>query len=198
MYMEAFLFGVTIAIAIGPIALLIVNASLTRGIAAGIACGAGAASADFTFALLAFTAGSGVLALLDAWRDTLALVAATVLCGLGAWLILLAWRERHRDIAAARIGGPGFRATYFLTLANPLTIVFFAAWLGARRAGIGGADVFGFAFAVFAGSLLVQIALALGGGLLRRIFAQPGARLAANVLSGLGIFGFGVLQLARA
>lgn len=197
MFIEAFLFGATIALAIGPIALLIVNTSFNRGVKAGLACGVGAAFADFTFALGAFLAGANLLGLLAAQRDRIAAVAALVLCGLGAWLVWRAWRERGRGATAAVAGGPGFLATWLLTLANPLTVLLFAAWLGSRRSEVAPADSLLLALAVFSGSLLVQAALAVSAGAFRAQLARPGALYAANLLSGAGILAIGILQFVR-
>lgn len=197
MYAEAFLFGLTIAIAVGPIALLIINASINRGLRAGLSCGAAAASADFSFALLTFTVGSTALILLEAWRAQIAVAAAALLFALGAWLIWQAWRSRQQCCTAAVAAGPGFFATYLLTLANPLTILFFAAWMGTRRAEVTIADSILLALAVFTGSLLVQTLLATGGSVLRPLLARPATLFAANVASGLGIMAFGVYRFAQ-
>lgn len=194
MLLEAFLFGLTIAIAIGPIALLILNASISRGVMAGVACGAGAATADFTFALIAFGAGTGLLALLDAHREAIALAGALVLCALGAWLAITAWRNRNTGVSAAEARAPGFAVTYLLTMANPLTVLFFAAWLGSRPAGAAATNIPALALAVFAGSLLVQTGLAFAGGGLRRLLS-PSLLTGANLASGVGIFAFGAVRL---
>lgn len=196
MHVEAFLFGLTLAIAIGPIALLILNASVNRGTSAGMACGAGAASADFTFAFITFTAGAGLLALLDANRALIAMIAAGTLCALGLWLLSQAWRQRHHDIKRRDVAGPGFVTTYLLTLANPLTILFFAAWIGSQQTNLGWTAILTVSLAVFAGSFLVQAALAFGGGALRGLL-HPRVLLAANAVSGAGILGFGIFRLLQ-
>jgi threonine/homoserine/homoserine lactone efflux protein len=59
--LTSFLFGITIAIAVGPITLLIVNNSINCGISNGIRSGAAAATADFTYALVAFLAGTSLI-----------------------------------------------------------------------------------------------------------------------------------------
>lgn len=196
MHIEAFLFGLTLAISIGPIALLILNTSVNRGTSAGLACGAGAAGADFTFALFAFTAGTGLLAFLDSNRQLIAACAAALLCMLGAWLLGQAWRQRNRSIERAAVAGPGFVATYLLTLANPLTILFFAAWIGSQQSNVAWTTILTISLAVFTGSFIVQATLAFGGGSLRGLL-HPRVLLVANALSGAGILGFGIFRLAQ-
>lgn len=197
MIIEAFLFGITIAIAIGPIALLIVNASINRGMKAGLACGAGAAFADFTFALCAFLAGQTLLAPLETQRGRISEFAALFLCGLGAWLAWQAWRRRDALHVAQGVRDPGFLGTWLVTLANPLTVLLFTAWLGSRRMSVSPTDSFLLALAVFSGSLLVQSALVLSGGALRPLLARPGTLFAANLLSAAGIVAIGVFQFIR-
>ena len=58
---KAFLFGVIVAGAIGPIALLIFGTGARQGLAAGAYAGFGAALADLAYALAAFLAGAVVL-----------------------------------------------------------------------------------------------------------------------------------------
>jgi threonine/homoserine/homoserine lactone efflux protein len=54
---EAFLFGFTLAIAVGPIAILIFNQTINCGLKTGIFSALGAASADLTYAILTFSSG---------------------------------------------------------------------------------------------------------------------------------------------
>lgn len=196
MFFEAFVFGVVIAFALGPIALLIVNTGINRGIPAGLACAAGAATADFTFALAAFGGGAALLSLLETHSAMIVQFASVVLCLLGCWLMFDAWRSRA--VAAAPARSPGFLATYLLTAMNPMTVLFFAAWLASRRNDVVAGEVIPLALAVFAGSLLAQSVLALAGGSLRPLLMRRNTLLVANLLSGAGIFAIGIWQFMRA
>ena len=64
-FLQSFLFGVTLAAAVGPIALLIVNYGISRGFRAAFAAGCGAAVADLLYAMLAFVAGAQLLVWLE-------------------------------------------------------------------------------------------------------------------------------------
>ena len=61
---KPFLFGVTMASAVGPIALLILSYGLRDGFKPAAAAGLGAALADLTYAGIAFALGSALL-----WRS---------------------------------------------------------------------------------------------------------------------------------
>lgn len=81
---------------------------------------------------------------------------------------------------------------------NPMTVLFFAAWLASRRNDVVAGEVIPLALAVFAGSLLAQSVLALAGGSLRPLLMRRNTLLVANLLSGAGIFAIGIWQFMRA
>ena len=197
--LKAFLFGATIAAAIGPIALLIVNYSLSHGLGQGLRSALGAAGADFSYALVAFLAGQGAARVIEA-REFLEAAAAIVLILFGAWMATAALRRRVPVGPSAATGGKRIRpllATYVLTLINPLTIV---AFLGlAPQLPLGGSTWMTVALAasLFAGSLMVQILFALAGAGIGRSLARPGVIRTLNVASGIGIALFGIAGLGR-
>jgi threonine/homoserine/homoserine lactone efflux protein len=196
--LESFLFGVTVALAVGPIALLIMAVSAASGLGAGLRSAAGAATADLGYAALAFGAGHRIAPLLESRRGALDVVASLVLVGLGAWMVATALRGAHGEAAAAPprplLTRP-YLQTLGLTAANPLTLLLFAGF-GARLPTLdGAATAFLCAVLLAFGSLLIQVVLALGGASLRR-FLATGRRLAVvNAVSGLGIAAFGAAGL---
>jgi hypothetical protein len=54
-FLHAFVFGVTLALAVGPIALLIIRYAAANGLRAGLASAGGAALADLTYATIALS-----------------------------------------------------------------------------------------------------------------------------------------------
>ena len=189
------LFGLTLAAAVGPIALLIINTGLTTGVGAAMAAGLGAATADLIYALLAFTLGSLLLPTLSLYEHELQFGSAWMLIALGIWMIWRAVHAGQNPLPAARsapASGP-FLSTLLLTLVNPLTIVLFASFAAQRLdSNIGLGLAAGMAVALFLGSLLVQWTFAIGGAALATVIKGHGARLCLNGLSGLGIALFGV------
>ena len=196
--LRAFAFGATIAIAIGPIALLIVNYGLTSGWRAAVESGLGAALADFTYGLVAFAAGHALAPALEAREGGIRLVASAVLVGFGVWMAVSAIRRRGteaRPAAGPRAPGGPLVATYLLTIVNPLTVIAFLGF--AVQLPLGGSLVRSawYAACLFAGSLCVQMLLAATGAGLGRVVADPRWVTAANVASGAGIAAFGVAGL---
>ncbi|MFM2041508.1 MAG: hypothetical protein RLY86_84 [Pseudomonadota bacterium] len=199
--LTAFLFGATIGIAVGPIALLIAGTGLKHGAWAGIRAGLGAATADLLYALVALTAGSLIAPALAANRGPIELGAAGLLTGFGLWMLYGALKAgRVAVIARQAASGPGsgpgpgrpFLTTLSLTIVNPLTVLLFLGFTAHLPADPDTATVLMAAFALFLGSLAMQMVFALGGAGLARVLKDPAWIHRLNILSALGITAFGL------
>jgi putative LysE/RhtB family amino acid efflux pump len=193
MFAKSILLGLAIAAPLGPIGALCVNRTLERGFLAGVAGGLGTALADGTYALLAaagFAAFSAVLAHID---------LPLRLAG-GAFMLWLGWQSFRPKPprAAAKVSARDLAgttaATFLLTIANPATILSFAAVF----AGLGLAAVPGIAgvgpvvAGVFAGSMLWWIILSGGVALVRHrlpeTFTSWVSRASGVLLAGFGLW----------
>lgn len=198
--LRAFLFGVAIAAPVGPIALLLIHVGLNHRLPAALSAALGVALADLTYAVLALTAGSGLLAILHAHDGAIRLTSSMLLAVLGLWLAARALRNRVAPTALreAPTRAPGTIELYLLTLANPLTILLFVAFSGQMAVGAGvGAVLYGSLW-LFLGSLAVQTSYATFGVALRRWVAAPGAVRRINAMCGVAIAAFGVWGIASA
>ncbi len=196
--LRAFLFGATIAAAVGPIALLVIHTGMRHGLRAALAAACGVAAADFVYAVAAFAAGTGLAALIEGGRREFALAAGAVLLCVGLWLARGAMRARGgggRDREPLRLG---FAATFVLTLANPLTIVLFAGFSGQLALSANLPRALYFAAFIFAGSLPVQACYAFLGAFVREAALEPRVIRALNVASGAGVALFGLYGVLRA
>jgi threonine/homoserine/homoserine lactone efflux protein len=200
--LRALVFGATLAIAVGPIAVLIVQCGLTRGFGSAARCGLGAGLADLTYALIAFTVGPAISGLLAAHRRQVEIVASLVLVGFGLWMIRSALRARKT--AGEGEAQPGeqpvetrreIATTFLLTIVNPLTVLAFVSFSAQLGLDPSWRQAIGLSLALFLGSLTIQLALALAGSRLRRYVTDPRWVLGLNVASGLGIVLFGVSGL---
>ena len=195
--------GVAVAAPVGPMALLCLQRTLARGLGAGLATGLGIALADAAYGAVAAT---GLAA------------AATIAAAAGVWLRLaggvvllwLGWRAWHRPLVtdpdnapAGRLAGDTVSAL-LLTLANPTTILSFAAafaglglLIGERGSLAGAAWLVA---GVFAGSVGWWLALSGAVTLTRRRLGLAAMRAinraAAVALAGLGAYAamFGLVQ----
>ena len=193
---KAFIFGFTLALSIGPIALLILNNGIVYGHKAALRSALGAALADFTYALITFSVGTLVILNLIEHKQYIRTISSYVLLMFGAWMCWLAIHHKN-DKASKPKRAAGLKTTYLLTIVNPLTIIGFSAFIG--QISIQPDIVFSIALAsaVFLGSLIVQLALALFGASLKNIFSNSNYILGVQLLSGFGIAVFGLLGLAN-
>lgn len=192
---KGFAIGLSIAAPVGPIGVLCIRRTLEGGRASGLVSGLGAATADGLYGAVAAFGLTAVSDRLIEQQDGFRLVG-------GAFLLYLGLRSLLTPVAAVtpqrdrrRLLGD-YASTLALTLANPATILSFAAvFAGLGLAGSGG----GYGSAglmvagVAAGSATWWFVLSSGVSLLRSRFEAylP----VVNRVSGPVIGGFGVLAL---
>ncbi|VWB64540.1 lysine transporter LysE [Burkholderia aenigmatica] len=195
--MNDFLFGLMIALSVGPVALMIVNYGVRAGAASGVRAAVGVATADGCYAVVAFTLGAMLASTLAAHLSLFRLVGALVLLAMGARMLWQALRDRRRtlDGDARPPDSRPFSSMFFVTLANPLTILLFygyaTAAAGAHRHWLLGAAC------VFAGSLAGQLVFAFGGSVIGRIVKSPQLLAASHGVAALVVLGYGLAGLAR-
>lgn len=191
--------GFSIAAPVGPIGVLCFRRALEQGFWPAVAGGLGTAAADAMYAAVAAFGITAVSALLLDFQRMLALVGGAALL----WLGVRAFRARPADGPAEADGRgltPMFAATFLLTLANPATILSFAAvfaGLGLAGAVNGGTAAGVLTLGVFAGSMLWWILLAGTVSALRARVPRS-ALVWVNRLSGLLLGAFGIYVLVGA
>jgi threonine/homoserine/homoserine lactone efflux protein len=125
--------GLAVAVQVGAVSLLLIEAAVASGPRVGAAAGMGVATADLTFAAVAAPAGGAAGAALERHEGEIRLVAAGVIAAIAAHGLVGLRRERTA-VSGARPNRPvdGAAGTHYLrflaiTSANPLTIASFAA-----------------------------------------------------------------------
>ena len=197
-FVEGLLAGYGISIPFGGIAVLIVDVGLRKGFRRGFFAGAGAATADFIGALAVAVAGGILAEALAPVSGTLRVASGVGLVAMGAWGL---WHNRVPRSAAARpprdFGDLGTYAQFVgLTLVNPLTVAYFAAFVLGRGADelstwpARSAFVAGFALA----SLSWQTLLA-GFGAVTHHFVSPRIQKLLSLVGNLLVVGLGVRMI---
>jgi threonine/homoserine/homoserine lactone efflux protein len=195
LFLKALVFGFLLAASVGPLWVLCFRRALAQGSLTGLASGMGIAIADGFYAAVAafgLTAVSGFLQRHAFW---IGLGGGAFLVYLGVRTLLS--RPHLENGPAERVGlAQAFLSTLGLTLANPPTLVAFAAifaGLGLVTSDYGAAAwvVLG----VFLGSAAWWVVLVAGTNWLR---GRIGPRLlrTLNVVSGLSILAFAAWQFA--
>ena len=195
--------GYAIAIPVGAIAVLIIHTGLTHGLRAGLAAGAGAATADFIYASIAALAGLWVATIIGPFETPLRVMGGAILIVFGArgLLALRSARETIDPAAVAEEARRPHHRTYLtllaLTLLNPATVVYFSALIvGLPFLGDAG-DRLVFAAAAGLASLSWQWLLAILGAALGRGGGHHVRRVSSAVGNGV-IMAMGALILVSA
>lgn len=192
---EAFVAGVLaglgVAIPVGAIAVLIIETALRHGFRIGWAAGAGAATVDGFYALLAALFGSVVAAYLAPWQNPLRLLAVAVLVTIALRGLL---RLREGSAAPSAADPPSMRRAYLLitglTLINPLTVAYFSALiLGLPGIGDGLTGRLVFFVGAFLSSLAWQTLIAGVGAVLHHR-ASERLRRATSLLGSAIVLAF--------
>jgi threonine/homoserine/homoserine lactone efflux protein len=206
-FLKGILIGFAVAAPVGPIGLLCIRRTLWGGHLAGFTAGLGAALAD---ALFGFIAAFGLTLVWDI------LMANAKWFALGAGLVLIyigvtEWRSEPKDpllLTPQSAAGlvRGFVSTFFLTLANPLTILSFAAVFagfgieGHRVTEDGQTPNYALMTeliaGVFIGSACWWLLLSAGVDVIRHRLNAKMLRW-LNRVSGTGLLAFGVYMLYR-
>jgi threonine/homoserine/homoserine lactone efflux protein len=196
-FLKGLAFGFVLAATVGPMWVLCFRRTVAYGALTGFVSGMGIAVADGIYGAVAafgLTVSSGFL-LQHSFR--IGLVGGVFLVYLGI-RTLLSRPSANGETARPAGLAQAFASTLGLTLANPPTILAFAAIF----AGLGLAASADYAaaalitLAVFLGSAAWWVVLASGAGALR---GRLGPRLlrSINIVSGLSILGFAAWQFAQ-
>ena len=188
--------GLSISVPVGPIGVLCIRRTLTQGRMAGLLSGLGAATAD---ALYGAIAGFGLTFLVNfiiGKQEWLFLIGGGLLCILGVKTFFSKPAEQGASPEGSSLRN-AYLSTFFLTLTNPMTILFFTAvfaGLGVGSMGdyylLAGILVLG----VFIGSASWWLVLSNFTGILRGLLNFERLQW-LNRISGLIIMGFGLFVL---
>jgi threonine/homoserine/homoserine lactone efflux protein len=197
---RGFALGFVIAVTPGPMFFLCLTRTVASGWRAGLATGLGIATADGFYAAVAAGAVGVVGALLTGSQRWLTLGGGLALCLLGArGLILSPARRGTGSLLPARRGGGreaaggahAYASALALTLANPATIVSFAALFAALGVRSPVTVV-----AVALGSLTWWLVVVAGASRLRAALGERTRLL--RWLSGLALVAFGTVAVLSA
>jgi len=192
-FLKGLIIGLSIAVPVGPIGILCIRRTLTQGRIIGFLSGLGAATAD---ALYGAMAGFGLTFLsnfLIGHRSWLHLIGGALLCILGVKTFLSKPAEQGAAIDGDSLWH-AYLSTFFLTLTNPMTILFFVAvfaGLGVVSAGDHYVSAGIMVSGVFIGSAMWWLLLSGFTGILQGLFNVKRLQW-LNRISGLIIILFGL------
>jgi len=195
-FIKGIILGFSIAAPVGPMGVLCIRRTLSKGMLNGFLSGLGTATADAVYGCVAAFSVTVV--------STFLLDNQSYLRSIGGLFLLYLGYKTFKSIpaeVAAKAVGKGLLGTYtsafFLTLTNPLTIISFAAIFAGLGVGTNDGNYLLaslLVFGVFIGSMLWWLILSTSVNLLRSKFDEKRLKW-VNRLSGLIIAGFGILSL---
>lgn len=195
-FLKSIGFGLAVAAPVGPMSLICMRRTLAHGPRWGFATGAGIALADTTYAFAAALGLAGLFAaFLHAHQAMIQAVAGLILIAIGARFWFAPFAENPSTTGAGSIRA-AFASAYALTLANPPTLLTFAAMFAAFAPGMrsGAQAVAETTLGVLAGSMLWWLGLVSLIARLHHVIG-PAARKRIGQLSALCLIGFGVAAL---
>jgi arginine exporter protein ArgO len=203
--LDAFVSGVVagygIAIPVGAIALLIVQVGVKCGFRCAFVAGAGAATADLVYAVLAVVGGAALAQVIDSAGTMLQILSGVVL----VVIAVVGLRKATKPVEQAEVAMPNrsdLAGTYArflgLTIINPTTVVYFAAvvvGLGVAS-GLTGSGGVVFAIGAFLASLSWQTLLAFIGASVGKRMSRR-VQMLAMIAGNLLILGLAVVIILR-
>jgi threonine/homoserine/homoserine lactone efflux protein len=199
LFLRGLIMGFSIAAPVGPIGILCIRRTLAEGRASGFLSGLGAATADALYGCVAGFGLTVISGFLVGQRFYIQLIGGIFLLALGIKTLRSAPSER-----AAAASGTGLAASYastlLLTLANPMTILSFAAIFAALGVADTGGNLSAAALlvlGVFIGSAAWWLLLSGGVGLVREKLSSGVLRW-TNRLSGAILVVFGIIAVWHA
>jgi len=188
--------GFSLALPVGPIALLCIRRTLSRGSASGLVSGLGAATADGLYGAVAGFGLTFISNFLVSHESILRILGGGFLCYAGARIFVSVPSETSSGADQKGILRD-YLSALFLTLTNPVTILTFAAvfaTLGMPHLGENYFPTVVLVAGVFIGSTLWWIILTGFVSVFRGAVKQEGIRM-VNRVSGTVIICFGIVIL---
>ncbi len=196
-FFRGLLIGLSIAAVVGPMSILCMHRTLTKGRLYGLISGLGIATADSVYGSIAAFGITIITAFLVSEQAWIRGLGGLFLIYLGLKTLLSKPAKRAADAAGANTFLSAYASTFLLTLTNPSTLLSFAAIFAGLGVGTTGNSILSailVVLGVFLGSTLWWLILTGGISLLRNKFT-PQWLLWINRLSGVILALFGLIAL---
>ena len=197
LFLKGFAIGFSIAAPVGPIGILCIQRTLSGGNVQGLVTGLGAATADALYGFIAAFGLTFISNFLVDQSNWFRIIGGLFLCYLGIQAFLRKAQKQTVSVSnSSNLSAYG--TTFFLTLTNPMTILFFAgifAGLGIVSESIHYASAGLMVIGVFLGSGAWWLILSGATGIFRNKISA-GKLALVNKFSGLIILAFGIVAIS--
>jgi threonine/homoserine/homoserine lactone efflux protein len=195
--LRGLIIGFSIAAPVGPIGVLCIRRTLAEGRLSGFITGLGAATADAIYGAIAAFGLTFISNILIHQQGWIRLIGGVFLCYLGIKTFLSSPLPQQNAPSKHVTLPSHYASTFFLTLTNPLTILFFTAVFAGVGAGSSKGNFFSagtLVLGVFFGSSLWWLLLSSVVGILGEKLNVTRLRW-VNRISGMVILIFGIMAL---
>jgi putative LysE/RhtB family amino acid efflux pump len=192
--------GLTVAVPVGPMAILCVRHTLASGAGTGLFFGAGIASADTTYAAIAAIGVAAITTFLDDHENAIRLVGGLIMVGMGLGVLSSGFVPSvDRRMTTRLPATAAFAIAFGLTIANPMTIMIFAGLLAGYGATLTepSRSIAVLLAGVFAGSMGWWLVVVMATSSIRVKTTERWLRR-LSMFAGAGILLFGVLATVSA
>ena len=197
--------GYGIAVPVGAVAVFLIRLGAAACLCIAAAAGLGAALVDGGFALAAVAGGAGLARPVIAVAGPLHWAAGVALLVVAGWLAVAAVRRYRASVTASSVGATlrtplhAFATLAAVTVANPLTVVYWAALVLGRQTSATAftpGQAAAFVAAVTVASASWQLVLVTGGALVGPVARSRRGMLAISLGSSLLIATIAVQTLS--
>ena len=197
--LKGFILGFSLAAPVGAIGLLIINRTIRKGRLYGFISGLGATAADGVYGCVAGFSFSAITNFIIQYSNIIKPIGcvAMVLIGLKIFFSKKHFGQIKVKDSKNLIGA--FTSVFFLTVSNPITVLFFIALFSGLGLNINHKDyfsIFGFILSVLVGSATWWVILCTATGIVRHKISDKTINI-INRVSGTAIMIFGVIAYFR-
>jgi threonine/homoserine/homoserine lactone efflux protein len=188
--------GLVIAVPVGPVNVLCISRTISKGWKSGLLSGFGAASADTVYGCIAGFSITFVIQFLIREESWIRLIGGILLVGIGARYYFKPAQPLTEEKSESAEHSD-YMSALLLTLTNPTTVLSFLTVMAALGIGRKGETLLTLflVLGIFCGSMLWWIVLTAIVNRLRNKFNDPAMKW-LNRIAGLAIGSFGVASFA--
>lgn len=198
--LKAFLVGFAASVPVGPVAILVVQKTLSKGYKAGFVTGLGASVVDTLFAVIAVFALAATQKFLNEHQLVILLAGGAILVGIGLAMALKDPFRKMRSDGTSKASATDFLQAVFMTLSNPgavFVMLALFAFFGITDTSSSSWRVAPLLLSVAGGSVVYWFLLSWGLGRFRHKFTMNSLLWISRVTGALVVI-IGIVLLAQA
>lgn len=195
---KAIILGFSLAAPVGPIGLLVISRTVRKGRLYGFVSGLGATFADGVYGCIAGFGFGAIMRFLLTHSNTIKPIGFVIMClvGIKIFFSKTHFKKIKANDSKNLIGA--FTSVFFLTLSNPITILFFIALFSGLGLHVGDSyfSIFTFIIGVLLGSATWWIILSSVTGVLRHKMSEKTISV-INKISGTALVIFAIIAYLK-